>query len=88
MQHKMFIIDINPLEIFKWGIDFGQLMMEEERDGEDYADAFQGAIISNKYSMPSQIAPVRQPHSEMWRKAKRESLIKFMDLTVRQKNHQ
>lgn len=70
------------IEIFKMGIDYGQLMMEEERDSEDFNDAFQGMIISNKYSMPSQVAPRRKPHSERWRNAKRESVNKFKELLI------
>ena len=77
-QTKLSLIDIDPFVIFEWGVDYGQLLMEEERDSEEWADAFQGAIILNKYCMPSQIAPRRQPHSEAWRNAKKESYMKFM----------
>lgn len=68
------------MEIFKLGIDYGQLLMEQERDSEDWADAFQGYIIDLKYSMPANIAPRRQPHSNEWRKAKLDSLDKVMSL--------
>lgn len=66
------------LEIFKLGVDYGQLLMEEERDSEDLADAFQGHIVDSIYSMPSQQAPRRQPHSDAWRKAKIESKNKAL----------
>ena len=73
-------MNINIVDIFKMGVDYGQLLMEEERDYEDIADGFQGMIISHKYQMPSAIAPRRQPHSEEWRQAKKKSLKKFQEL--------
>ena len=73
-------MNIDIFDVFCMGIDYGQLLMEEERDGEDMADAFQGMIISDKYSSPSAIAPRRQPHSKKWRDAKKKSLYKFMSL--------
>lgn len=66
--------------IFCLGVDYGQLLMEEERDSEDWSDAFQGYVIDKKHCSPSQIAPRRQPHSEKWRQAKRESYKKFLEL--------
>ena len=69
-------------EIFLWGVDYGQLTMEEEREQEEWADAFQGVIIDKKYSMPSQPAPRRQLHSEKWFNAKRESLKKFQKFLI------
>ena len=71
---------IDIFDIFCMGIGYGQLLMEEERDSEDFLDAFQGKIISDKYSTPSAIAPRRQPHSEKWRAAKRQSLNKVFQL--------
>ena len=73
---------VDIFDIFCMGVDYGQLLMEEERDSEDLADAFQGAIISDKYSMPSAIAPRRQPHSEEWRAAKKASFAKFKALLI------
>ncbi len=70
----------NLLEIFKLGVDYGQLLMEEERDSEDWADAFQGYIIDSIYSMPANIAPRRQPHSDEWRQARKDSLYKAMEI--------
>ena len=81
---------MNPThwDIFRWGIDYGQLMMEEERDSEDWADAFQGFIIDQKYSMPAQTAPRRQPHSDKWREAKKESLNNFMIFAAQMKEQE
>jgi len=75
-------MEIDIMEIFKMGIDYGQLMMEEERDREELFDAFQGYIIDQKYSMPSNPAPRRLPHSENWRNAKKKSLNDFMEILV------
>lgn len=72
-----------PFDIFSWGIDYGQLLMEEERDTEDLADAFHGAIFARKMCMPAQPIERRQPHSKEWRAAKRESLNKFMEFMAR-----
>lgn len=73
------------MQIFKLGVDYGQLLMELERDGEDVADAFQGVIIDEKYSMPSQPAPRRLPHSDEWRKAKSDSLYKALEIIGQEK---
>jgi hypothetical protein len=67
-------------DVFFFGCDYGLLKAEEERDMEDWGDAFQGYIIDCKYGMPSQIAPRRQPHSDKWREAKRESYRQFKQL--------
>ena len=73
------IIKEQLFDIFSWGIDYGQLTMEEEREQEELADAFQGVIIDAKYSLPSQPAPRRQVHTEKWFNAKRKSITKFLD---------
>lgn len=73
---------IDLFSIFLMGVDYGQLLAEQERDSEDLADAFQGHIINQKYAMPSQVAPRRQPHSEAWREAKRKSFKDFQELLV------
>lgn len=74
---------ISLMDVFAMGVDYGQLLMEEERDNEDLYDAFQGMIISNKYSMSSAIAPRRQPHSDKWRAAKLKSKRDLIDLVGR-----
>lgn len=66
--------------IFCLGVDYGQLIMEEERDNEDIFDGFQGYLVDRKYGTPFQVAPRRQPHSEKWREAKRESYKKFLEI--------
>lgn len=67
-------------EAFSAGVDYGQLLAEEERDSEDWYDAFQGHLVSQKYSMPSHVAQRRQPRSDKWREAKRKSKSVMFDL--------
>uniref|UniRef100_A0AAU8AU90 Uncharacterized protein n=1 Tax=Dulem virus 31 TaxID=3145749 RepID=A0AAU8AU90_9VIRU len=74
---KILVTSKQLFDIFSWGADYGQLTMEEEREQEEWADAFQGVIIDSKYNMPSHPAPRRQLHSEKWFNAKKESLKKF-----------
>lgn len=78
-------MSIDIFDVFCLGVDYGQLLMERERDGEDWADAFQGVIVDSKHCMPSQIAPRRQPHSEKWREAKLNSYKKFLELVAQSK---
>lgn len=73
-------MQINLLELFKMGVDYGQLLAEQERDNEDITDAFQGVIIDEKYCMPANTPPRRLPHSDKWRKAKAESLYKALEI--------
>lgn len=73
---------IQIFEIFSWGVDYGQLTMEEEREQEEWADAFQGHIIDKKFSMPSVPAPRRQLHSDEWFNAKREGFKKFKNFML------
>lgn len=70
---------ITPIDIFSWGVDYGQLLMEEERESEDWADAFNCYLVARKTAMPSNPIPRRQPHSEKWLNAKRESFKKFQN---------
>ncbi len=71
---------IDIFDIFCMGIDYGQLLMEEERDGEEAVDAYGCFLTANKYLCPSGIAERRQPHSEKWRAAKKGSLDKLQNL--------
>lgn len=73
------LLEPTPFDIFCWGIDYGQLLMEEERDSEDWADAFHGAVFARKMCMPANPIERRQPHSQEWRNAKKESFLKFME---------
>lgn len=68
------------MQIFKLGIDYGMLLMELERDGEELSDAFQGVIIDEKWSLPSAEAPRRLPHSDEWRETKLDSLYKALEI--------
>lgn len=69
--------NITPFDIFGWGVDYGQLLMEEERDTEDWADAFNCYFVARKTAMPSNPIPRRQPHSEKWRNAKKQGWENF-----------
>lgn len=80
-------MEVSLFEIFKMGVDYGQLLMEQERDGEEMFDAFQGFIIDRKYCSPSAQALRRQPHSEEWRKAKKRSLDRFFDIVIKAKTN-
>lgn len=73
-------MEVDLMELFKMGVDFGQFLMEQERDSEDFVDAFQGFLIDEKYSMPSQPIPRRTPHSDQWRSSKIESFYKAMSI--------
>lgn len=73
-------MEVDLMELFKMGVDYGQFLMEQERDSEDFIDAFQGFLIDEKYSMPAQPIPRRTPHSDQWRSAKIESFYKAMNI--------
>lgn len=84
-------MSIDLMQIFKWGVDYGLLLAERERDSEDLADAFQGVIISEKYSMPSYPCRRRMTHSDEWMQSKLDSLYKAMETIGLQKqriNHE
>lgn len=66
-------------DIFMWGVDYGLLLAEEERDSEDVFDAAGCAYIAAKCCIPSARAPRRQPHSAEWRKQKRSGLLKLIN---------
>lgn len=68
------------LKAFECGIDYGLLIAEEERDSEDLFDAFLCVQVARKMCVPSVPAQRRQPRSENWRKAKRESYLKIFGL--------
>jgi len=76
-------------DAFMYGVDHGLLIAEQEREQEEWADAFQGHIIDIKYSMPSHRAPTRQLHSKEWFAAKEEAYEKFVQLYAQacQKNN-
>jgi hypothetical protein len=68
------------IDVFSWGVDYGQILMEQERDSEDVFDAFQCGIAARKFNVPSAIARRRQPHSKEWRDAKGQGLYNFIAL--------
>lgn len=67
-------------DIFSWGVDWGQLKMEEERDKEDLLNAFNGYLADRRTSMPANDIQRRLPHSEKWRGAKKNSFKSFKKL--------
>jgi hypothetical protein len=71
-------------QVFELGVNHGQLIMEEERDAEDVADAFANYNACEKYLRPSMPIERRKPHSEEWRNAKKDSLQRFFDIVVSQ----
>jgi len=74
-------LDINTaFEIFCYGVDYGQLTMERERETEGVVDAFNCYFTARKTAMPSNPLPARQIHSEKWFAAKNESVKKFKEL--------
>lgn len=79
-------MEVDLFEVFLMGVDYGQFLAEKERDSEDWADAFQGCIIDQKYAMPAHQAPRRQPRSEVWRKAKKNSYENFINLIAKVKS--
>ena len=77
--------------IFYWGVDYGQLLMEEERESEEISDAMVCAHASRKYCIPSVPLRRRQVHSEKWFEAKRGSFRQwkeFMKSYVNAQNKQ
>jgi hypothetical protein len=67
-------------DVFWWGVDYGQLLMEEERETEELFDAAVGYIGTRKYNKPSHPVRRRQLHSEKWFNAKRSGYEKFLDI--------
>lgn len=73
MSEKVTIFDI-----FAWGVDYGQLLMEEEYQN-NWFDAVNCCLVARKTGMPTQYIPHRLPHSEKWLNAKKESFKKFKE---------
>jgi len=80
-------IEINLFDIFSYGVDFGQLLMEKERINEEWFDAFLGTVFDNKFSMPMAQTQTRQVHSENWFDAKKKSLVEFQNLIIKLKGN-
>ena len=66
---------ITAFKIFNYGVDYGQLLMEQERESEEWADAFNCCLVSRKTAMPAMPIERRQAHSEDWKQAKKKSYI-------------
>jgi hypothetical protein len=79
-------MEINLFDVFCMGIDYGQLLMEQERENEELFDAFNCACVARKYCIPSTIIPRRQIHSKKWFDAKRQSYNKFIELVANVSN--
>ncbi|MDD2192657.1 MAG: hypothetical protein PHO12_08995 [Bacteroidales bacterium] len=78
-------MNVDIFDVFCMGVDYGQLLMEQERDNEEWADAFNGFLVDQRCSMPANELPRRQPHSEKWREAKLNSYKKFLELVAQSK---
>lgn len=80
---------ITAFKIFNYGVDYGQLLMEQERENEELADAFNCSLVSRKTAMPAMPIERRQAHSEDWKQAKKKSIIAFKELMMKifEENH-
>ncbi len=67
-------------DVFSWGVDYGQFLMEQERDGEYAADVLGCWAYSQKYCMPSAPVERRQPHSQKWREIKGAGIVNYVKL--------
>lgn len=67
-------------KIFNYGVDYGQLLMEQERENEEWADAFNCCLVSHKTAMPAMPIERRQAHSAEWKNAKIKSFNDFKNL--------
>jgi len=80
-------VEIDVWEIFRMGVDYGQLIMEQERQGEGMFDAFMGTVFDNKFAMPMAPTQTRKVHSEKWFEAKEKSLENFQKLYAKLKGN-
>ena len=71
---------VTALRIFNYGVDYGQLLMERERESEEWADGFNCCLVARKTAMPAMPIERRQAHSEDWKQAKLNSLTAFKTL--------
>lgn len=75
----MTITKENVREVFMWGVEYGQLLMEEERENEEIFDAFLCSVGSRKYGLPTTPVRRRQIHSEKWFNAMRAGYKNFLE---------
>ena len=73
---------VTIFDIFSWGVDYGQLLMEEEYQN-NWADAVNCFLVAQKTGMPTHYIPHREPHSDKWLKAKKESFTKFKNYLLK-----
>lgn len=74
---------VTALRIFNYGVDYGQLLMERERESEEWADGFNCCLVARKTAMPAMPIERRRCHSEKWITAKKKSFEKFQDLILK-----
>jgi hypothetical protein len=67
-------------EAFCLGVDYGQLLCEEERESEETVNALCGHLNSKKHSMPSNQIERRQLRSDKWFEEKRKAKKLFLKL--------
>ena len=79
------VSDEELCKVFEWGVDYGLLIAEQERDSEDLFDAVGCMVYSQKYNVPSTPAPRRKPHSTEWRKAMASGVSNFIDYVKERK---
>jgi hypothetical protein len=66
-------------KVFWWGVEYGQLLMEEERKSEEMFDAAVCYQSGLKYGVPSSPIQRRQLHSDKWFAAKRKGYKNFLE---------
>lgn len=74
---------VTAFKIFNYGVDYGQLLMEQERENEEWGDAFNCCLVSRKTAMPAVPIERRQVHSDNWKKAKSKSIVEFKELLLK-----
>lgn len=78
----MYLDIATAFKIFNLGVDYGQVLMERERESEEWADAFNCCLVARKTAMPANPTPKRQLHSENWIEAKQKSFKDFQYLLI------
>jgi len=73
------ITSMDLWNIFYWGVDFGQMLMEQERENEEMFDAALCSFGARKFNVPTVPVRRRQLHSEKWFNAKKESYNKWLE---------
>lgn len=80
-------VKINLLDVFSWGVDYGQLTMEREREQELVAAGLLGAVYSARTAMPLTSYETRQLRSARWFEAKQASYSHFLKLISELQQH-